>query len=189
MDKNMPEIAKRLFTVEEYHQMVGVGILGEDDNVELINGEILKMPPIGSHHAAYVDRLNALFSPRLVGQALVRVQSPIQLNNLSQPQPDITLLKPRDDFYWQSHPTVSDVLLVVEVAETSCDYDRTVKLPLYAQSSVDEVWLIDVSNRRLEVHRNPENGQYRQVHILLKGHSIFPLHLPNFNIQIDELLF
>lgn len=185
----MPEIAKRLFTVEEYHKMTGTGILGEDDCVELINGEILKMPPIGSHHAAYVDKLNALFSPRLVGQALIRIQSPIQLNNLSQPQPDLALLRLRDDFYWQSHPTVSDVMLVIEVAETSSDYDRNIKLPLYAQSSIDEVWLIDVSNRRLEVHRQPQDGQYRQVHILLRGHSISPLHLPHFNIPVDELLF
>ncbi|MFY9221256.1 MAG: Uma2 family endonuclease [Blastocatellia bacterium] len=185
----MPEIAKRLFTVEEYHQIIETGILEEDDRIELINGEILKMPPIGSHHAAYVDKLNALFSPRLVGQALVRIQSPIRLNNLSQPQPDLALLRPRDDFYWQAHPTVDDVMLVVEVAETSSEYDRTVKLPLYAQSSIDEVWLIDVSNRRLEVYRQPQEGQYRQVHILLRGHSISPLHFPSFNISIDSLLF
>jgi len=122
-------LVRHRFTVEEYHRMGQAGILSEDDRVELIEGEIVEMAPVGSRHAACVKRLNALLSRRAGGRALVSVQDPIRLGEHSEPQPDLALLKPREDFYAAAHPGPEDVLLVIEVAETSLEYDREVKLP------------------------------------------------------------
>jgi Uma2 family endonuclease len=134
------QIQRRLFSVHEYHQMLQAGVLGEDDRLELIEGEIVQLSPINSRHAACVNRLNALFTSRLTGRAVVSVQNPIRLDTHSEPQPDLALLKPRPDFYAASHPNPEDVLLVVEVADTSADYDRGVKLALYARVGIAEVW-------------------------------------------------
>jgi len=125
---------KRLFNVDEYHRMAATGVLSESDRVELIGGEILEMSPIGRRHAACVDRLTRLLVIRLGETAIVRVQNPIALGQHSEPQPDVSLLRPRDDFYASGHPSPEDVLLVIEVCETSIDYDRDIKLPEYAAS-------------------------------------------------------
>ena len=182
------QLARRLFTITEYHQMTEVGILSEDDRVELINGEIVARAPIGSRHAAGVDRINALFNSRIGQQAIVRIQSPIQLDEYSEPQPDLSLLRPRADFYAQAHPTPADVLLVIEVAETSIDYDRTVKLPLYARASISEAWLIDISNDRIEIHKQPSQGIYQEVRYALQGQNLSPQSFPNLNLRVEELL-
>jgi Uma2 family endonuclease len=182
------QLARRLFTITEYHQMTEVGILSEDDRVELINGEIVAMAPIGSRHAAGVDRINALFNSRIGQQAIVRIQSPIQLDEYSEPQPDLSLLQPRADFYAQAHPTPADVLLVIEVAETSIDYDRTVKLPLYARASISEAWLIDIANDRIEIHKQPSQGIYQEVRYALRGQNLSPQSFPNLNLSVEELL-
>ena len=126
------QIARRHFNVTEYHRMMEAGILLDSDHVELIDGEVIEVSPIGSRHAACVDRLNRLFNK--LEDVIVRVQSPIRLDDFSEPQPDITLLKLRPDFYAQGHPTPSDVLLVVEVADSSTEFDCVVKLPLYAEA-------------------------------------------------------
>ena len=119
------QIERRWFSVEEYDRMIRSGILTEDERVELIEGEIVKMSPIGKLHAACVKRITALFY-RLVGQrATISVQDPVHLNDFSRPQPDVVLLKPRDDFYVQAHPTPADILLIVEVADTTVDYDQS----------------------------------------------------------------
>jgi Uma2 family endonuclease len=123
-------VEKRRFSVHEYHRMAEVGILSEDDRVELIEGEILEMSPIGSRHAACVDRLNRLLNGFADLSAIVRVQSPILLDVNSEPEPDISLLRPSDDFYAGGHPTPGDVLLLIEVADTSVERDLEVKLPL-----------------------------------------------------------
>lgn len=129
---------RRLFTAEEYHTMLRAGILTADDRVELIEGEVLRMSPIGSRHAGGVNRLNDFFVRKLEGRAIVGVQAPVHLSDLSEPQPDLALLRPREDFYSHSHPTPGDVLLLIEVAETSADFDRAVKAPLYARAGVPE---------------------------------------------------
>ena len=153
---------KRPFTVSEYYRMAETDILTEEDRVELIAGQIVAMSPIGSRHAACVDRLNSLLhsQPRLAG--IVRVQSPIALDAYSEPEPDVVLLRPRTDFYADAHPTASDVLLAIEVADTSADYDREVKLPLYAQAGLPEVWLIDLQKGCIEVYARPQGDAYQQ---------------------------
>ena len=154
---------RRRFTVEEYHRMADSGILTEDDRVELIDGEVIEMAPIGSAHAAHVRHLDRLLHERLEDQAIVSVQNPLRLGDRSEPEPDIALLEPRDDAYLNAHPTAADVYLVVEVAETSLEYDRETKLPLYAAHGVPVVWLVDLRAGRVELCDQPADGEYRRI--------------------------
>jgi Uma2 family endonuclease len=133
-------IPRRRFTIDEYHRMGEAGVLSEDDRVELLDGEIVQMTPIGAPHASCVDRLNALLARRLGKSAIVRVQNPIILDRRSEPQPDLALLAPRSDFYSGAHPRPRDVLLAIEVMDASRGYDRTLKLSLYARAELREVW-------------------------------------------------
>jgi len=181
-------VSRRLFTVEEYHRMAEVGILGEDDRVELIEGEIVEMTPIGSRHAAVVDRLNRLFSRRAGEHAIVRVQNPIRLGERSEPQPDVTLLRFREDFYSSGHPGPGDVLLVVEVAETSAEYDRRVKVPLYARFGIPEVWLVDLEGEAVEVYRDPSPEGYRRAEIFRRGSSLSPSSFPDLELSVEEII-
>jgi len=145
--------------------MADPGILTEDDRVELIEGEIVDMPPVGSLHAGNVNRLNNLFVGRLSGHAIVSVQNPIHLGLYSAPQPDIALLKPRADYYARAHPEPKDILLVVEVSDATLPYDGEVKLPLDARSSIPEVWIVNLVDHRLEVYWEPSpEGYQRQAH-------------------------
>lgn len=166
------KVAKRSFTVEEYHRMAEAGILHEDDHVELIEGEIFEMAAVGSRHAACLDRLTKLFTQRFNEDAIVRVQSPIYLPDNSEPEPDLALLRSRDDFYAGGHPAPEDVLLVVEVSETSVEYDSEVKLPLYARAGIPEVWLVNLPERKIEVHSRPVDGEYRQSTRYRSGDSL-----------------
>ncbi len=155
---------RRRFTTEEYHKMGEHGILAEDDRVELIAGEIVEMSPIGPPHAGHVARLNAVLG-RLAGdRAIVWVQTPVDLDDYSEPQPDVVLLRPRADFYTTVHPCPADVLLLIEVADSSLDYDRNVKVPLYARAGVPEVWLVDLTGAgRVEVYQNPSGAGYGRL--------------------------
>jgi Uma2 family endonuclease len=147
-------------TVEDYYRMAEVGILDHEARVELIEGEIIDMAPPGSPHAAAVHRLAEILIRALNGRANVLVQNPVRLSNFSEPQPDIALLKRRDDFYSANHPRPEDVLLIVEVAASSLAYDRNRKLPLYARHGIPEMWLVDLEHRRLSRHRAPQHGAY-----------------------------
>jgi Uma2 family endonuclease len=181
------QVAKWTFTTDEYHRMVKAGILSEDDLVELIEGEIVKMSPIGSRHAACVKHLNSILSKRL-DHVIISIQDPIVLNDYSEPQPDVALLRPRDDYYAGSLPTADDVLLIIEVADTSVEYDRNVKLPLYALSRIPEVWLAVLPEDLVEAHSGPVNGTYQNVRYLHRGESISPGNLPTFALRVDDIL-
>jgi len=145
------------YTVEDYERMGAAGILGEDDRVELIEGEIIDMPPIGSPHGGSVNRIAQKLTLAVGDRAIVAVQNPIRLDDFSEPQPDIALLKPREDFYAARHPTPDDVLMLIEVAETSIRYDRDKKLPLYARAGIPEVWLVDIKAGRITRYRDPSD--------------------------------
>ena len=183
-----PLAHKRLFTVEEYYRMAEAGILTEDDRVELLEGEITAMSPLGSRHAGCVDRLTSLLFKTVSGRALVRVQNPIRLSHRSEPQPDLTLLKPRADFYASAHPGPEDVLLLIEVAESSANYDRDTKFPLYARAGIGECWLVDLEARRVEIHRQPAPDGYRDVQRLVAGQSLTCLALPGLQIRVEDVL-
>ena len=148
------------WTVAEYHRMADSGLLSTSDRVELIEGEMIDMAPIGSRHAYLVDKLVQVLT-RNSGSCLVRAQNPILLGERSEPQPDVALV--RDKSYMEAHPTASDVLLIIEVADTTLEYDRDVKLSLYARHGIPEVWLLDVNAREITVYREPTGGQYRLI--------------------------
>jgi Uma2 family endonuclease len=182
-------LTRRRFTLDEYHRMGEAGILGEDDRVELIEGEIVEMSPIGSRHAAAVARIHHLFAVRLGARAVVWGQNPLLLPTLvSEPQPDVTLLAPRVDFYAARLPEPPDVLLLVEVAETSLAYDRRTKVPLYARAGVVEVWLADLEHRRLTVHRDPRGDGYAAIRHPAAGEAFSPLAFPDLAVTLADLL-
>ena len=150
-------------TVRDYYRMAEVGILRAEAHVELIEGEIIDMAPVGSRHAGTVKQLVSLLQRAAGESAIVQVQDPISLDRYSEPQPDLALLRWRDDYYKSGHPQSPDVLLAIEVADTSLEYDRDVKVPLYARHGVPEVWLVDVRGKRLTRYRDPVQGEYTSV--------------------------
>jgi Uma2 family endonuclease len=182
------QVLRRSFTVEEYHRMAQAGILSKDDRVELIDGEILKMAPIGSRHQACVDRLTELFSLKVARRAILRVQGPVRLGEQSEPQPDVALLKPRADYYAQAHPRSDEVLLIVEVTETSATYDREAKLPLYSRAGIREVWLIDLAEEQIEICRQPSPQGYDELHRLGRGQHVTALAFPDMAISVSDVL-
>jgi len=182
------QVARRMFTTDEFHRMATAGILAEDDRVELIEGEIVCMSPIGSPHAASVDRLAALLIRRLGRRANVRIQGPIVLGRHSEPQPDVTVLKPREDFYATEHPGPKDVLLLIEVADTSGAYNRGTKLPLYARSGIREVWIVDVVERTLEAYRRPTLRGYRERRELSLKQNVAPVAFPRTRLRVGDIV-
>ncbi len=149
---------ERRFTAEEYHAMLRAGILHEDDRTELIEGRIYQMAAVGSHHAACVKRLNRLLTEELGARALVSVQDPIRLPDGSEPEPDLAVLRPREDFYAEAHPTPGDLFFLIEVADTTLAEDRAVKIPAYALHGVSEAWLVALRRGYVEVYRRPMPG-------------------------------
>jgi Uma2 family endonuclease len=182
------QVAERLMTVTEYYRMAEAGILSADDRVELIEGEIIKMSPIGSPHAGHVDLINRLFVLRLGDRAIVRVQSPVRLDEYSEPEPDITLLRPRADFYIMAHPGPEDVLLLIEVAESSLSYDKGRKAPLYARAGIIEFWVVDLLNKAIQVYRKPSQKGYLETRQVRRGGRLSPQALPGLEVSADELL-
>ena len=154
------QLKRRLITVEEYHKMGEVGIL-QESGIELINGEIIEMSPIGSKHAATVDKISSLLTIQLEGKAIVRVQNPVVISAFSEPEPDISIVKYRNDFYTNQLPNAEDALLIIEVADTSIEYDREVKLPIYAEAGIPEYWLIDLAGRQVEAYSEPSGKLYK----------------------------
>ncbi len=181
-------VLRRRFTVEQYHRMAEAGIFADDDRVELLEGEIVEMTPIGSGHAARVDRLNDVLTSALGRRAIVRVQSPVQLGLHSEPQPDLSVLRRRDDFYARAHPEPADVLLVVEVADTSLEFDRTVKIPLYGRSGIREAWLLDLGEMALYVHRLPSPEGYGDVRSIRPGESLTLEAVPEVRLAAADTL-
>jgi Uma2 family endonuclease len=181
-------LSRRRFNADEYERMAAAAILAEDDRVELIDGEIVEMAPIGHRHASCVNRLNRLFSLAFGDAAVVSVQNPVRLDDQSEPQPDLALLRPRADFYATGHPRPADVLLIVEVAETSGDYDRQVKLPLYARSGIPEAWLVDLQRDTVTSHRGPTADGYRTVQTLRRGEQVAPLAFSERALTVTAIL-
>lgn len=141
--------------------MVGAGILSEDDRVELINGELLQMSPIGSEHSAMVGKIKDWLILQTYGKAIIRVQDPVIATNFAEPQPDIAVVTFRDDYYKKEHPKAADVLLIIEVADSSLVYDREIKLPVYAEAGIPEYWIVNLPARQIEAYREPTGKDYR----------------------------
>jgi Uma2 family endonuclease len=176
------------FTVDQYHRMGEAGIFSPDCRVELIDGEIFEMTPIGPWHAGVVNRLTRAFVTGVGDRAVVHVQNPVGLDRHSEPLPDLMLLRPRPDFYGTAHPTPADAFLVVEVADTSLDRDRGRKLPLYARAGVPEVWIVNRQADAVEVFRDPSGGDYRERRQFERGQTLAPLAFPDLALRVDDIL-
>jgi Uma2 family endonuclease len=177
------------FDVEDYHRMAERGVFGPEERVELIEGEIIDMAPIGHLHAGLGNRLNRFFTPRLGDRAIACSQNPIALLPRSEPQPDFALLRYREDDYADALPAPQDVLLLVEIADSSLRYDRKIKKPLYARHGIPEYWLIDVAKRRIEVYLDPDPvaSRYRETRIVAEG-LLAPASFPDLSLDVRELL-
>jgi Uma2 family endonuclease len=156
-------ISKYYFTASEFERMGEAGVFKKDARLELIAGEIIEMSPIGSRHAACVNFLSR-FLNRTVGDiALVSTQNPIRLDDFSETEPDLALLRLRDDFYRDAHPSPADVRLIIEVADTTVAYDRQVKVPLYAKAGVEEAWIINLTEEQIEIYSGLAGGTYHTI--------------------------
>ncbi len=180
--------ARRRFTVVEYHKMGEAGIITEDDRVELIDGEIVEMSPINPPHSVCVNRLNKLLNRHVPEELVVSVQNPIYLSEDSEPQPDIALLKPGEYISRTQHPGPEDVLLVVEVADTTVVSDQRQKIPRYAQAGIPEAWLVNIPKGVVEVYTDPGQGKYKQIKRVGPGESITPKLLPDVTLQVSDFL-
>src|SRR5215471_13179128 len=174
-------------TVAEYHRMGDAGIFSPEARVELIEGEVIDMPPIGSLHAGTVDYIADVLRLACSGRAIVRTQNPVFLDLRSEPQPDVALLRPRPDFYRNAHPTPADVFLIVEVADTTLAYDTQIKLPLYARHGVPEMWLVDLPNQQFIIHRTPTPTGFQDVQTLTDLSAVSMFLLPGVTVDLSGL--
>lgn len=181
-------VQRHRLTVEQYHRMAETGVLARDARVELIEGVIVDMAPIGSRHAAAVNRLTRVLTTAVGAHAVVSVQNPIRLGNGSEPQPDLALLRPREDFYADSPPTAADTLLVIEVSQATAAYDRQVKVPLYAQHGVPEVWIVDLDFSLVRFYRTPQADRYADITATETPGPTSVLMLPGVTIDLSGLL-
>jgi Uma2 family endonuclease len=182
------EIAKKLFTVDDYHKMGDAGILRNDDRVELIRGEIIEMSPINPRHNGTINRANRSLISLVGNAAIVGVQGSIRLDMYSEPQPDFCLLRFRDDFYTTTYPTPKDILLIIEASDSSLKYDRTVKMQLYAETGVPEYWISDLKADHVVTFRNAAGSTYQTVQEFHRGGRVAPELLPDCSIPVESLL-
>lgn len=186
MQTKTQEVTRRRFTIHDYHRMAEAGILHEDDRVELIEGEIVEMTPIGARHANSVRKLNQLLSKQVSEEFFVDVQNPIRLDERNEPQPDLAVIQARD--YRESLPMPEDVLLLIEVSDTTLAYDKNVKLPLYAQAGISEVWIVDLTGETIERHTDPSRNGYRYTERASRGETLTSATLPDITISVDAVL-
>lgn len=182
------DLKRRRFTVEEYYWMARVGILGEDDRVELIDGEIVEMTPIGHRHAVCVKNLTRTFYHLFDDVAVISVQDPVHLSDYSEPEPDLALVTPPADSYLSGHPRPRDIILIVEVAHSSADPDRRVKVPLYARNGIPEFWLVDLEQETITIYQDPTPGGYRTARIVRRGEQLAPAAFPDRPIAVSDIL-
>jgi Uma2 family endonuclease len=182
------QLAKHWITADEFEQMGRAGIFSPDARLELLEGVIYQMSPIGSPHAACVKFLSALLNRLFNGKHIVGTQDPIRLDDFSEPQPDITLLRWRDDFYRHAHPTPADVLLVIEVADSTVESDRSYKMPLYAKAGIKEAWLVNLPDERIELYAEPADGAYQIKREFKRGEEAQSHGLSDLRVNAAEVL-
>lgn len=180
--------ARRLFTADEYQRMGVAGVFRPDERLELLEGVIVCMSPIGARHQRWVDWLARWFHLRVGDVAIVRTQGSFRMNDGSEPQPDLLLLRYRDDFYGAAPPGPKDVLLLIEVSDTTLRFDHDTKLPLYAAAGIVEVWIADVERERVLVYRAPQDGKYTQQTIVRRGGTLTPAAFPDLILPLNDLL-
>jgi len=180
--------ATRRFTTAEYYRMVAAGILGEDDRVELVDGRVVEMTPIGPRHAGCVKEITRLLYRALGDAVIIGVQDPVTLGDGFEPQPDVLVLRRPPEGFRRRHPGPADVLLLIEVSDASLEYDRGTKVPLYARAGIAEVWIVDLDGARIEVYRTPSGEGYRDVRAVSRGEMLSPSAFPDVVIPAAEVL-
>ena len=181
-------LQRHRLTVDEYYRMAKAGVFAPDARVELIEGEVIDMASIGTRHASAVKKLNALLSAATQGRATVAVQDPLRLSDMSEPQPDLMLLRPRADFYAQAHPGPADVLLLIEVSDTTSAYDRGIKVDLYARHGVADVWIVDLDNNTVRFFRHGDGERYTDITASETPRATPVAALPGVTIDLSGLL-
>lgn len=177
----------RRFTVSELHAMATSGILGQDERVELIEGEVVTMAPIGPGHGATVDIISAWLHRQLGTEAIVRTQGSVQLSTHSEPLPDIAVLIPRADHYRDSLPAGPDIRLIIEVSDSSIQYDRSTKIRLYAAAGIPETWVVDLVNQRVETYWEPAGDHYKMMRISVIGETLRSATIPGLSVAVATL--
>ena len=185
--RRVPDVQRHRFDVDEYARMGEAGIFTEDDRVELIDGEVREMTPIGPPHAGIVNRLTELLVTRLAGRATVIVQNPIRLDRHNEPQPDLVVARRRKGFYADRHPEPGDVLLVVEVADSSMRYDRAEKAPRYGRAGIPETWLVDVEAGAVTVYADPGPQGYALQQVRRRGERLAAGSVPDLDLAVDDV--
>ncbi len=188
MNSVITPVRKHLTDIHEWRKLGEANIFPPDSRIELIEGEIIEMAPIGSNHAGHLKRINNLLTILVAGKAIVSIQDPLQLDDLSEPEPDFMLLKPNPDFYSSRHPVTDDVLLLIEVADSSLSFDQNQKLRLYALHNVPEYWLLNLNDNCLEVYRKPKGEVYAEKTTLYHGDKITLSQLAEITVQISDVL-
>lgn len=178
---------RKIFTVNEYHKMIDAGVFVGNSNFELIEGEIVKKMTQGSFHISCVNKLTRIFGLNTSDDFILSIQNAVVIGDISEPEPDLTLLKYREDFYSSGKATSEDVLLLIEVSDSTLKYDRDVKLRLYAEASVAEVWIVNIPRKILEVHSNPGKGKYRLVEKHERTQTVSPKSLPKIKIKVSDI--
>jgi Uma2 family endonuclease len=180
--------ARHRFDLQEWRHLINSGFFAPQQRAELIEGELIDRAPVGTSHSGCVDWLNYFFSQHLSGQAIVRVQNPIQCGDFSAPQPDLAILRYRPDFYRARNPQAEDVLLIIEVADSTLRYDRQTKAPLYARFGIPEYWLVNLEDSTIEVYRQPGAGAYGEKTVARRGDVLRPVNLEGIAVNVGEVL-
>jgi Uma2 family endonuclease len=183
----MPQPMQLRFKVDDYYKMIELGILKDYEKAEIIEGELIKKIPIGDRHAATVNFLNRLFIKNVSDDVLVRIQNPIRLSDYNEPEPDIVLTDLRK-YNGKRHPQPAEIILIVEVSDSTLKYDRDTKLSLYADAEIYEVWIVNLQNDIIEVHQNPSNGIYQLAKIFKRGEKVQSEMLPDLSLEVDKIL-
>ena len=184
----MSVVVKHRFNTREYYQMAQAGVLKPDARVELLDGEILDMSPIGPFHGGVVNDLGRLFNQVSRGRWVVSIQNPLHLDDHSEPQPDLMLLRPAPDNYKRRHPGPEQVFLLIEVGDASLDHDRERKIPAYGRADIKESWLVNLADETVEIYREPHLNGYQSTTILRAGAMARPLAFPDVALDIADLM-
>jgi Uma2 family endonuclease len=179
---------RHAFSIDEWHHMGEIGLFGEAARMELLDGEVIEMSPIGSRHASCVNRLVRMLVTELGSRAIVASQNPVVLDDTSEPQPDVGVLSPRPDEYSRSHARPSEILLLVEVSDTTLAFDRDRKAPYYANAGIRECWIVDLTGDQILVMRAPDDGGYRDVRALRRGQRVDIEALPSVVLEVANIL-
>ena len=182
------EATRKRFTVDDYYRMAETGILSENDRTELIEGEIIEMSPIGGPHMNAVNRATMIFARGIGDKVVVSVQNPSPMDRYNEPQPDVVLIRPREGFYGTGKPGPEDVVLLIEVSDTSLRFDRNVKVPIYARNGIREVWVIDLQADAIHAFREPKGNAYASIETKGRNERISPEAFPDFSVNVAELI-